>query len=456
MAAGCGILAILAQRDHLAGFDQVPLVERVANALVAYVQYLGLTFWPHPLSPVYPRPQELLPWWQVAGAACLLAAITVGVFLVRRSRPYLLVGWLWYVVTLLPVSGLFQVGLQGIAERYTYVPHIGLFLMLAWGVREGWPRTRAGRVGLGAAAGVLLLACTVRTALQVGCWRDSYTLWQASLKGDETNYLVQFKMADTFVERKQFPDALQHYSEAIRWFPGFTRAYYQRGLVLLDLDRPGDAIGDFRAAVDRNPNYLEAHVMLANTLMKQGDLDQALHHLHQARSLNEDDATISFALGQVLTLQQQFPAALPHLEEAVRRQPDRLLYRCQLAHALNGAGRTEAAREQYQQATQQDPHWPDQFGQAAWDWATQPAPGSQQGPQSLLMAEQACQATGYRQADLVDILAAVHAARKQFAAARQYARQALELAKVQDPERVPAIQERLQLYLQEQPYRRSP
>jgi hypothetical protein len=229
-AAGC-VMIVLAQfhGDAIVPLDQVGLGLRVSNAVNSTVAYMAQMFWPINLAAFYPYPLDGLPWGKVAAEVLLLVAVTVAVCRLVRAHPYLPVGWFWFLGTLVPVIGLVQVGTQARADRFTYVPLVGLFVMLVWGLRDLVPAWRQG-VLVGFAAGIVI-CCVLLTRAQVQYWADSITLWKHTLEVTEDNYMGQLYYSYALAGRGDRVEALTHAQEALRLQPRFPHPHYWCGVM---------------------------------------------------------------------------------------------------------------------------------------------------------------------------------------------------------------------------------
>ena len=296
-AASC-VLTLLAQQRAMEASTDVGLALRAANAVVAYSAYLGKTLWPAQLSVLYPHPYlpggtPLTPQ-QIVGAALLLVAITA-VALRARTRPYLLVGWLWFLVGLLPVIGLVQVGWQAMADRYTYVPHLGLFAMFAWAADDivrflrGW---RRGAAAFASVAIILAVAgCALRSAEEMGAWRDTLTLYRRSLASTPDSPFLHLNLGNRLLDRGDHAAAREHYAAALRLRPGWDLAACN--LAWLLATAPDSALRDPHRAIElaqpvaqsqnfRDPNTLDT---LAAGYAAAGDFERALALARRARAL---------------------------------------------------------------------------------------------------------------------------------------------------------------------------
>lgn len=286
--------------------DQLPFLARIANALVSYVVYIWQMIWPTKLGVFYPYPPNGLPIWQPIAAAVLLIAVTAFVFALRKSRPYLFVGWLWYLVMLLPVIGIIQINLQAHADRYTYLPTIGLCIAVAWlvsdllktsnaqhptsNVEPGKARSAlaVGRWALGVcfAGIVMLLAVTARA--QVSYWRDSELLWNHTVAVTNGNYFAHASLADLLMRRGRVNEAIEHSKEALRIRPGDANAENNLGLALLQSDDTKGAVAHLEKALEIDPGLMNAEVNLAWVLSTSSD--DSLRNGARAVQLAEDVA----------------------------------------------------------------------------------------------------------------------------------------------------------------------
>jgi Flp pilus assembly protein TadD len=346
LAAASAAVTLYAQQrgGAVRSLEQLPLPARVGNALVSYVRYLGLTFWPADLAVFYPQSGEPLPGWQVAGAACMLALLTLGALAQARQRPYLLVGWLWFLGTLVPVLGLVQVGDQALADRYTYVPSIGLAVVLAWGAAEWADRAPRVRPVLAAAALAVLLACCVGTWRQVGFWRDGRSLWGHALEVTADNYTARNNLGRALVEEGGDPhEAEGHLRAAIRLQPDAWRPYTNLGPALDRQGRLAEAVDCYRRSLALNPNQVLARNNLAIDLGKLGCLDEAIAQLTEAIEFDPDSAETCHNLAFALSRQKRNAEALAYGERAVQLEPGSARFHSLLAYLLLQRGDREAA-----------------------------------------------------------------------------------------------------------------
>lgn len=271
MAVASSIVTVIVQQRGGAAstLEAYPFSLRLQNALVSVVAYLRGTLWPEGLTVLYPFP-ESVPDWQVAGALAVLGGISFVVYRLARRHPYLLVGWLWYLGTLMPVAGLVQVGLQARADRYTYVPLIGIFIMVAWGVAALLDRMRGGRHVVPIAAIAVILGCTWTARAQVGYWKDNVTLWTRvttlTLHVDE--YEAHMSLGTTLGNQDRVDEAMRHFAEAARLRPQSDAAHCSLGLALARSGRAIDAAREFNEALRLNPGNQDARRAIEGLLRR--------------------------------------------------------------------------------------------------------------------------------------------------------------------------------------------
>lgn len=299
-----------------------PLTLRISNALVSYAKYFIATFWPVDLAVYYPFPLEGIPGWQVAGALLLLAAVTALALLETRRRPYLLVGWLWFLGTLVPVIGLVQVGGQALADRYHYLPSIGLFVALVFGLAELAGRLRLGRVPIVIGSAAMLIACAVLAFVQVGRWRDSVTLFTHTLAVTRNNLPIQYNLGHVLGEQRKYDEALAHFAEALRINPDFFDALFNTGITLADMGRAAEGKAYFERALRVDPLSSKAHTQLALALVQEKRNTEALGEFRRALELAPQDSNAHTNLGLMLARQGELTEAAARLTEAVRLNPD--------------------------------------------------------------------------------------------------------------------------------------
>ena len=303
------ILTFLAQQKAgaLRTLDIIPLKIRTANALISYISYIGKMIWPHNFAVFYPQ-SGIIPMWQVVGAGLSLTFITVFsaiLFRTGRGFAYCAVGWLWYLGTLVPVIGLVQVGSQAMADRYTYIPLIGLFIIISWGsfdIVKGWKNRH---IMLAISAGVVLLVLMACTWFQVGLWKNSTMLFKHATNVTDNNYKAHNLLGIALERQGRLTDALQHYSEALRMKPDYAEAQYNIGNILMRQGRLTDALQHYSEALRIKPDYADAYNNLGVALARQGRLKEAINHFYEALRIKPGFSHAQRNLGVALKQQER-------------------------------------------------------------------------------------------------------------------------------------------------------
>ncbi|HEX5067206.1 MAG TPA: tetratricopeptide repeat protein [Myxococcota bacterium] len=289
LLAGSALFALvtfLAQQraGAVATTGVLPLDARVAQALISSVAYLGKSVWPRSLACFYPYP-DAISLVKAAGAASLLLALTALALRYVRTRPYLAVGWFWYLVTLLPVVGLVQVGMQAMADRYTYLPLVGIFIAAVFGAYDLLAARTLGRRLLAPLAAAVVAACVLLTRIQVGYWQNDIVLNEHALAVTQGNFVAHNNLALAFVSQQRYAEAQAHLEEALRIRPGYPDARNNLAGVLIQQGRLHEAADELRTAVVNSPTYAPAHRNLAALLQQMGRPDEAAAHLREAERL---------------------------------------------------------------------------------------------------------------------------------------------------------------------------
>jgi len=287
LAAASSITTYFAQQTTgaVVALDAIPLRIRLANALVSYFAYIGKMFWPTRLVLFYPYPLEIPTWW-VIGSVVGLIGMSALVIRSARRHPYLLVGWLWYVGTLVPVIGFVQAGTQSMADRFTYIPLIGLFIMVAWAIPDllgGWPHAK---IPLAAAAVLALGGCAIMASVQVRYWKDGFSLWEHALDVTSRNYIAHTNLGIAFSEAGKHNEAVAQYSDALRIKPDLADARNDLGVALANQGRTADAVHEFEEALRIKPDQAASHYNAGVLLRQMGNTTEALRHFEAALALD--------------------------------------------------------------------------------------------------------------------------------------------------------------------------
>jgi len=361
LIAASAIITFLAQSHGGAvrTFAAAPVAFRLSNALVSYAKYLLLTFWPNNLAVYYPLAPTGIPAWQIIGATFLLVAITALCFFQRRIRPYLIVGWLWFLGTLIPVIGLVQVGGQTMADRYFYIPSIGLFIALVFELADVGRNWRvAPSLSAGIAGAVLLILATLTNA-QIQLWRDSFTLFEHTLAVTPANLHIEHNLGLAMGGSGRYDEAAAHFEKAIQIDPKFYESLVGMGVTRDFQGRLPEAIDYFQAAIRSQPDVPTAHVYLGRVLWKQNNDQAALEEIRRASQLAPDDANIRADFGLALQLMGRIPEAIEQFHEALRMNPNNAEVHANLGLALLASGKPRESIPEFEVALRLNPELKD-------------------------------------------------------------------------------------------------
>jgi tetratricopeptide (TPR) repeat protein len=471
--------------------ERLPFGLRMENAVVSYVTYLWQMIHPFGLPCLYPNPANYLPFWQVAGAVGLLLAISGAVFAFRKTHPYFVVGWLWYLGMMIPVIGIVQIANYAHADRYTYLPQIGLYLLLTWAAADlcaGW---RHRRVVLGGCSTVILVALIFCTRTQASYWRNSESLWTHTLACTSGNYIAHNDLGEDLLQKGRLDEAMDHFKKAVKIAPTYADGYYNLGNALMQIGHLGEAMELFRKVLEIQPSHIKANNNLGVALMRSGRPDEAIAYCQKAIDLNPDYAEAHYNLGAVFGMLSRLEEAVEQYRKAIQLKPDYADAHGNLANVLAAQGRLEEAIPEYRRTLELVPdsaqaHF--RFGQAlqgqrnfeaaiqeyqkaldlapqhlsahlglAWLLATCPEASLRNGQKAVELAQQAERLGGGESPQILDTLAAAYAEAGQFGEAVETARQALSLPATKNNQPLAeAIESRLKLYEANAPYHEKP
>jgi len=419
MAIASSAVTYVAQRQEaVVSVGAYAMKLRLVNAVLGYGGYLSKTFWPVDLAIIYPFPRYL-PWGQLAISAIALATISGVCWRLRRTRPHLLVGWLWFVGTLVPVIGLVQVGGSALADRYTYMPHIGLFLAVAMEGAYWMGRWQCSRAAAAVAASLVLGSCLILTAHQLSYWQDGVSLFTHTIEVTSENPLAQLNLGISLEVKGAQEEAQKRYEEALRLNPVLQEAHNALGDLLNELGKTNEAIANYNAELQIHEQPV-THENLGALLVKLGRIDEAMIHYEAAARLDPGDARAHYLMAKALLRQGRSAEAVPQFREALRREPDDLQTLVYLARVL---------------AADRDP-------------------GIRNGHEAISLAERANALSGNSQSFMLDTLAMAYAETGQFTEAEHTLGQALErAASAHETDAESAMQDRLKLYRAGQAYR---
>jgi len=474
LSVASGLVTLWMQQSSVARTEELPLIWRVANGLVTYAIYLRQLIWPVGLAVFYPHPGDQLQVWEIGLAIVLLALVSAGVIALRHKRPYLVTGWFWYLVMLLPVIGLIQVGSQAHADRYTYLPQIGLYLLLAWAItdalssRFATERIRRGGlqrriVAVTASLAIIALAWCAR--VQASYWRNGESLWGHALAVTSGNFLAHDGLGECLAKRGRLDEAIDQFQQALKIAPRYPEIETNLVIALTKKGRTDEAIPHLQALLKENPNDAQAHYNLGNALRKKGDSQGAIAAYEKALSILARYPAAHYNLGIALDQNGQIDEAIAHYREAVREQPNYPEAYYLLGNDLLRKSLVDDAIAAYEQALKSQPaypaaenniglalfqkgrpsegiaHWQnalaaepdsvDSLNNLAWVLATFPETWIRNGGQSLALAKRANQLSGDKNPAILRTLGAAYAENGRFTEARLVAEQGLQLANAQ-------------------------
>ncbi len=491
LTVGACAITVLVTAKPIAANALVSMSSRVGAALVYYAVYLRQMVWPEGLAMLYSYPHHSQPSWEAALAGTLLAGLSAIAWGERRTRPWLLIGWLWYLGMLTPMSGIVQAGPSAHADRYTYLPQIGIYLAVTWLVAE-W---RVGQMVLGGLMAGVLAVLMVCAWKQTTYWKNGETLWNHTLACTTDNELAhyilgaallqqgqadeaisefqhalqinpnyneaQFCLATAFMQKGKVDEAIQHFicalrinpnyaethyglgsallskgrveeaaahfQKAVQINPDFPQAHYNLGNILLEKGRVDDAISHYQHALQIHPDYAQAHVNLGNALLQKGRVDDAIPHFQHALQTDPDCAPAHVNLGAILLQKGKVDDAIAHFQKALQIKPGLAEAHSSLGNALRQKGRVAEAIAQFQQALQLQPDDAEVQNNLAWLLATCPEASLRNGDKAVQLAQRANELAGGKNPVVLRTLAAALAEAGRFGDARRSAQQAIAL-----------------------------
>ena len=443
--------------------EQLPFAWRLNNAAVSYVAYIWQMFWPARLATFYPHPNDQLPLWQVLLAVLFLIAVTFLAILSRKERPYIFTGWFWYVGMLVPVIGLLQAGEQARADRYTYLPQIGLYLLITWGIADlmspiithksglrpstrgsrgvrtdGLPRfarLQRSKQGRGytlfcaaIAAVSIIIALSWRAFVQTTCWQNSEVLWNRTLAVTRDNDVAHNNLGNLFLERHELGKAIPHFETALRIRSRNAAAYYNFGSALIENS-------------------------LASLLAQKGQSSEAINHYEKAMRLRPGYGDPYLNLGNILSQQGRITEAIAQWRKAVETQPKDARFHTILGDAFLKTGLDKDAIAEYEHAARISAQDPVARNNLAWLLATSPDASIRNGNRAIEFARQAVQLSRGKDANYLRTLAAAFAESGRFDEAKETAHQALEAAEKRSNSNLAnAVRDEIALYELGLPY----
>jgi len=449
------------QAGAVARIENVGAGTRIANAVISYAIYIWKTFWPQNLALFYPYSRHLS-WLTLLGSTALLVVISIICIKRRGSSPFLLVGWFWFLGMLVPVIGLLQAGAQAHADRFTYLPQIGLILALTWAVSDlskSWPLRRALLAGTAAIALSLL---GWRAWDQTAVWHDSESVWRNALAATTVNYTAHVQLCDALLGKGRIEEAIAQAEMALRiqpngpegqsnlaiallkkgdmekalfqmqraleTKPNRPKLHYNIATALAEKGRLDEAISHYEQEVQIQPQFAEAHNNLGTALLHKGQLDDALLHFEKALAANSRLAKPHYNAAIVLVQKGRPLEAVDHLQKALQLNPGDVEARIQLGVAWSQTGRMDLAISEWEKTLESEPDNLNAAYDLAWVCATFPDDAVRDGKKAVRLAEHALQLSGEKDPRMYRLLAAAYAENDQFDKAVDTAQRGLDLA----------------------------
>jgi tetratricopeptide (TPR) repeat protein len=465
LSAAAGAATLWAQQSSVARVEQLPLISRIDNGLVSCVIYMEQMIWPARLAAFYIHPEGKLPGWEFGLAVMLIVLASAAAIALRHKRSYLVTGWFWYLAMLLPVIGLIQVGSQAHADRYTYLPQIGLYLLPAWAITDALASRLQRRI-VAVTASVVLITLAWRAHIQASYWRNGESLWRHAIAVTSGNFVAHDGLGHFLLSHGRVDEAIEQFQLALNIDPSFPRAQENLSVALTKKRRNDEAIAHLQRLVTEFPNDAAGHYNLGNALLKKGESQGAIAAYEKALSIQFRDPAAHYSLGIALDQNGRIDEAIAHYQEAVQEDPHSAEAYYLLGNDLLLKTRVDDAIAAYERALKNRPaylavenniglallqkgrpseaiaHWQnalaiqsdsvDSLNNLAWVLATFPDTLIRNRKQALALAERANQLCDNKNPAVLRTLAAAYAENGRFTEARVIAERGLQLANAQE------------------------
>jgi Flp pilus assembly protein TadD len=355
LAIAASGIALSTQKRAMSSLSETTLAERIANASLSYVQYLRKIFWPNDLAVFYPFPESLL-IWEVITSAILLIAITGAAFKLRTRYPVLFVGWFWYMITLVPVIGIVKIGLQSMADRYAYIPSIGIFVIVVWFIADLAHKSFRRKLVLSGAGSMCMLLLAVTAWKQTAYWKDTMTLFSHTLAAtSERNFIALGAIGRALEKQGYLDEALQKFDEALMVAPWYEYAKIHQGMILMNRGKLDAAVFKYDEAILQNPTTVPGHINLGIIMGMQGNLDAAIKNFRIALDFDPRSAAANYNMALTLYNQGKTDEAIGYYEKALDISPTDHECHFNLGIALLQIGRKVDAIRHFREALRLKP-----------------------------------------------------------------------------------------------------
>jgi len=455
-ALSCAI-TLIAQRSEgmVIALETLPLNSRIANTFISYISYIGKTIWPSRLAIFYPH--HHINFSDATAVICTLLFVlvsVVGIYIGRR-RKYAATGWLWFAVTLVPVIGLVQVSVQAMADRYMYIPMVGLLIIVAWTIKDLIANRPRWKVITAVTSVIVLLSLVILTRMQAGYWQNDLTLFEHALKVTKDNEVAESGYALALADAGRLSEAESHMKEAVRINPAYLDDRLNLGIVLLKQGKSNETIEWLGEVIKQKPDFAKAYYFLATAYSMEKKYDDAIKALTSTLKLDPNYPDARKTMGGLLLATGKLSEAIPYYNEALRTDANQVEIYANLGLAYLQLGKHKQAIQVWTKVMELKPDNTSVLNNLAWLLAAGDA-SIQDVNRAVEYAERVCKLTGNKEAAFLDTLAVAYAAKGRFKDAIATAEQAINIAKTQNREiLVGEIQTRLKLYRAGQPYKQK-
>ena len=454
LSVAASAAAIVTQERSINLIRQMSLASRIENSFVSLLIYLRQTVWPRNLAAFYPYPESGVSTWEVILAISVFASITTAAFVLRNDKPYILTGWLWFAGMLIPVIGIVQVGIQAHADRYNYLPQIGLSLIVAWAITEisaGW---RYQRVILTLASLIAVAALAWSARIQTWYWRDSQLLWEHAIAVTPENETEHEHLSDAYLDKGRIDDAISQAREAVQLLPDSADAHGVLGAALARTRQLDEALSHLQTALQLNPKLARAHYNLGNVFLQRGELDEAIASYEAELRLYPSLAEGHNNLASALFRKGRPNDAFEHLKTALELNPNYPEARNNFGIALSQRGEIREAIAQWNKTLQVQPDNLEAQCNLTWIFATFPDASIRNGARAVELGERAIKLSDGKNARIWRLAAAAYAEAGRFPDAIKAAQNARALAEAAgNAALVKTLESNIKLFEQNSPLR---
>jgi protein O-mannosyl-transferase len=458
MSVFLSVMTFTAQRQGgvVPTLERMPMDYRIANMFLSYIRYIGKLIWPSGLAVCYPHPHLTVSDWRVLICMGAFILITIMCVYIGRRKKYIAVGWLWYVGSLAPVIGLVQSGAQAMANRYMYIPMLGLLIIIGWGIKEFIDKQPKLKIAAAIFGVTALLSLMVLTRMQVKHWENTLTLFEYTLDVTKDNPSAENTYAVALFNEGRFKEAEYHYAKAIRLAPAFTTAIANLSKLYLEEGKYDESIAGLKEIISHNEETADTYYNLATALSLQQKYDEAAKYFKKSLELNPVNPDAQMRLGIVLMVMGKNNEAIAHLNESLRIKPNQVEVYSTLGTAYSQLGQYDLAVKYWAKTLELQPNSVDVLNSMGLLLATVGDVTAEKANQAIAYASRACKLTDYNIPEYLDTLGVALAAAGRFEEAKAAAGKAINIAKAGGQEALVAeIEKRIKLYESGQPYRQK-